>query len=60
MIEGMKRENERDVREVEAKAAVCKVKRGRKGACSLVKAALILSMEGVMEGDTLIGYRTDR
>lgn len=32
------------------------VKRG----CGLVKAVPILSVQGVMEGDSLIGYRTDR
>lgn len=32
------------------------VKRG----CGLVKAVSILSVEGVMEGDSLIGYRVDR
>lgn len=33
---------------------------GQEGPCSLVKAVLILWMEGVMAGDTLIGYRMVR
>lgn len=44
----------------EERETLSKVKRGRGGVCSLAKALPILSMEGVMEGDTLIGYRTDR
>lgn len=39
---------------------VSKVKRGLHRVCSLVKAVLILWIEGVMGGDTLIGYRADR